>query len=172
MSDAKKTRQQLIDELAEMRLRIAELEELETRRKRAEEELIESEKKFRAIYDNANDGFISVDLGSGKFFNANRKMFEMLGYESEEETRGLTLSDIHPKEDLPYILGEFQRHANGEISRSEDLPVKRKDGSVFFASISSSPLTVANKRYLSCVFRDITERKRAEELMQESEEQL
>ena len=143
-----------------------------TKRKKAEDNLIESEKKFRAIFDNASEGFISVDLGSRKFFNANRKMIEMLGYESEEEIRGLTVSDIHPKEDLSYILAEFQRHANGEISRSEDVPMKRKDGSVFFASISTFQLTVANKSYLSCIFRDITERKASADKVQKAKEQL
>jgi PAS domain S-box-containing protein len=140
-----------------------------TERKKAEEALRESEKKFRAIFSNANDGFISVDLESGKFFSANRKMLEMLGYESEEEIENLKVSDIHPEKDLPYILGEFEKHAEGDISRSEDMPVKRKDGSVFFASISSSPLTVANKRYLLCIFRDVTDHKRAEEALRESE---
>ena len=143
-----------------------------TERKQADEELRESEKKFRAIFDNANDGFISADPESGRFFNPNRRMIEMLGYESEEEIRNLAVSDIHPREDLPRILGEFEKHARGEISRSEYLPVKRKDGSIFFASISSSPIIVANKTYLSCIFRDVTERRQAEETIRESEERL
>ena len=134
-----------------------------TERKQADEELRESEKKFRAIFDNANDGFISADPESGRFFNPNRRMIEMLGYESVEEIRKLTVSDIHPEKDLPFILGEFEKHARGEISRSEDLPVKRKDGSIFFASISSYPVTIAHKTYLSCIFIDITERKKAED---------
>lgn len=141
-----------------------------TKRKQAEEELQESEKKFKSIFDNANDGFVSVDLKSRRFFNANRKMIEMLGYESEEEIKNLTVSDIHPEKDLPWILKEFEKHARGEISRSECIPVKRKDGSVFFASISSSPLTVVNKTYLSCIFIDITERKRSEDALRRSEE--
>jgi PAS domain S-box-containing protein len=141
-----------------------------TERKKAEEELQESKRKFRAIFDNANDGFIIVDPKSRRFFNANRKMIEMLGYESEEEIKNLTVLEIHPEKDLPYILEEFEKHAKGEISRSEDLPVKRKDGSIFFASISSSPLTIGNKTYLSCIFRDVTERKLAAEVLRESEE--
>ena len=135
-----------------------------TESKGAEEALQESEQKFRAIFDNANDGFISADPESGRFFNPNRRMIEMLGYESEQETRNLTVSDIHPRKDLPHILREFEKHARREISRSEDLPVKRKDGSVFFASISSFLVTIANKPYLSCIFRDVTERKQAEEM--------
>ena len=135
-----------------------------TESKGAEEALQESEQKFRAIFDNANDGFISADPESGRFFNPNRRMVDMLGYESEQETRNLTVSDIHPRKDLPHILREFEKHARREISRSEDLPVKRKDGSVFFASISSFLVTIANKPYLSCIFRDVTERKQAEEM--------
>jgi len=133
-----------------------------TERKRAEEALQESEQKFRAIFDNANDGFISVDPESGRFLNANRRMIQMLGYESKEEVKDLTASDIHPRENLPYILREFEKHMRREISRSDELPVKRKDGSVFFASISSYLVTIANKTYLSCIFRDVTEHKQAE----------
>ena len=141
-----------------------------TERKRAEKELQESEKKFKSIFDNSNDGFISVDLENKRFFNANRKMIEMLGYESEEDIKNLTVLDIHPEKDLSYILREFEKHARGEISRSENLPVKRKDGSIFFASISSSLIRIANKEYLSCIFIDITERKRAEDALRRSEE--
>jgi len=140
-----------------------------TERKRAEEALRESERKFRAIFDNANDGFISVDLESRRFFNANRRMMEMLGYESEEEIRKLTVSDIHPEKDLPHVLEEFKKHASGEISRTDELPVKRKNGSVLFTSVSSSPMTIGEKTYLSCIFRDVTERKKAEDALRESE---
>jgi PAS domain S-box-containing protein len=140
-----------------------------TDRKRVEEALRESERKFRAIFDNANDGFISVDTESRRFFNANRRMMEILGYESEGEIEDLTVSDIHPEKDLPYVMGEFEKHARGEISRTDSLPVKRKDGSVVYASVSSSPLTIGEKTHLSCIFRDVTEQKEAEEALRESE---
>ena len=136
----------------------------------AEEKLRESEQKFKAIFDNANDGFISVHPESENFFTANRKMIEMLGYESEEEITALTVSDIHPEQDLPYVLGEFRRHVKREISRSEDMRVKRKDGTIFFASIVSSPVTIGDETYLSCIFRDVTERREAQEALRRSEE--
>ena len=148
---------------------IAMLEDI-TERKKAEEELRRSEEKFRAIFDNAIDGFVSVDPETRVFFNANKKMMEMLGYSSEEEMRNLTLSDIHPQQDLPWIVKDFERHVRRETSWSEYIPVKRKDGSIFYAFISSSPLTVGNRTYLSCIFKDVTERKVAEERLKESEE--
>ena len=42
------------------------------------------------------------------------------------------------------------------------MPVKRKDGSVFYADVNSTPVEMSGKRYLLGVFRDITERKQAE----------
>lgn len=140
-----------------------------TERKQVQEALRKSGEELKAIFSNVNVGIISVDPRGGKFFNANRKMIEMLGYESEEEIERLKVSDIHPREQLEYIMNEFQKHASGEISISDNLPVKRKDGSIFFAVITSSPLILSGNKYLLAVFRDITKRKQAEEALAKHE---
>lgn len=107
------------------------------------------------------DGILVVDYKGQKFAYANRAIIKMLGY-SQEEIKKLGVADIHPKEDLPNVLKQFARQAKGEITMAEDLPVKRKDGSVFYVDINAGEIEFDGKKYLMGIFRDITQRKEAE----------
>jgi PAS domain S-box-containing protein len=133
-----------------------------TERKRAEKALRESEEKFRTIFDNATDGILLLDEETLEFAFANKKIGEMLGY-SIEEIQNLGVNDIHPRENLPHVMESIKKQSSGEISLSPEIPVQRKDGSVFYADINSATMMLAGKRYLAGFFRDITERKQAEE---------
>jgi PAS domain S-box-containing protein len=141
-----------------------EMREAESRRKlkKAEEALRESEEKFRIIFDHANDGILLADAETKQFYTGNNTACQMLGY-SLDEVNKLGVTDIHPKEELPYVLGQFERQVRREIALAEDLPVKRKDGSVFYADVNTSLVTLSGKPYLLGVFRDITGRKKAED---------
>ncbi|MDP3028951.1 MAG: PAS domain S-box protein, partial [Deltaproteobacteria bacterium] len=136
--------------------------------KRAEEAIKESEHRFKAIFDNAADGILVADMENKKIFSGNRMICQMLGY-TEEEIKTLGVMDIHPEEDLPYIIDQFERQAKGEFTLASNIPVKRKDGSIFYADVNSFPIKLAGKTYLLGHFRDITERKLAEEALRESE---
>ncbi len=125
-----------------------------TERKLAEAAVAESERKFRLIFDNANDGILLVDAESMKFAMGNRKICEMLGY-SEEEILRLQVLDLHMEKDLPKVLSGFQ-DAKGGMRTATDIPMKRKDGTVFFADISSSTITDKGKLFLLGIFRDVT----------------
>jgi PAS domain S-box-containing protein len=131
-------------------------------KRRAEEAMRESEGKFRSIFDAATDGIILADMVTKKFADANRRQLDMLGH-SLDEIRNMGVMDIHPQEKLPYVLDQFEKQSNGEITLAKDIPVKRKDGSVFYADISSGPIELAGKHYLMGIFHDITERRQAEE---------
>ncbi len=134
----------------------------ETDRKRAGLALEESERKFRAIFDNAMDGILVGDTATKKFVMANGKICQMLGY-SPEELLKLSVKDIHPKKELSNIIDIFERQAKEEFRVAENLPVKRKNKTVFYADISSSPMTIGEDTFLLGIFRDITERKKANE---------
>ncbi len=139
-----------------------------TESKRVEEALKESEQRFRTIFDNAIDGILLVDLEKKKFYIGNKMICRMLGYELEE-LKNISVMEVHPKEHLPYIIDQFERQLRGEFTLSKDIPVKRKDGSIFYADINSSPIMLDGKRYLMGIFRDITEHKKAEEIRLENE---
>jgi signal transduction histidine kinase len=95
----------------------------------------------------------------------------MLGYTEEEITR-LSVNDIHPEKNLPHVIEVFESQARGEIKLAESSPVKRKDGSVFYADINTSIITLGGKKYLMGSFRDITERMRAEEELRKAHLEL
>jgi PAS domain S-box-containing protein len=133
-----------------------------TEHKQAAEKLKESEQRFKAIFDNAADGILLADVESKKFYIGNKVICQMLGC-NPEEIKNLTISDIHPKEHLSYVMEQFEKQARKETTLAEDIPVKRKNGSVFYADINSFPIVLAGKTYLAGIFRDVTERKKIEE---------
>jgi PAS domain S-box-containing protein len=122
--------------------------------------LRENEERLRTIYDCAQDGFLIAETETHQFIDANQKMCDMLGY-SIDEIVTLSVEDIHPAENLEYIVDRFNRQLQGEFLLAPELPVLRKDGTVFYADINSSPITLNGKPYLMGIFRDITEHKRA-----------
>src|SRR4030042_6569043 len=86
----------------------------------------------------------------------------MLGY-SLDEIKTLGLEEIHPEEDLPYVMDQFEKQRRKEISIARDIPLKKKDGNVIYVDINSVPITLDEKTYMLGMFRDITKRKKAEE---------
>ncbi|HEX7575763.1 MAG TPA: PAS domain S-box protein [Candidatus Methanoperedens sp.] len=132
-----------------------------TERKSAEQKLRESEERFKNIFDNALDGILVADIGTKKLLMGNRMIFEMLGLE-KEELKNMSAMDIHPEKDWPYVREQFEKQARKEIELAKELPMKRKDGSVFYADVNSTPITLGGRTYLLGIFRDITERKQAE----------
>jgi PAS domain S-box-containing protein len=139
-------------------------------RKQLERELAQAkEEEFRTVFDNAVDGILIADMETKKFYRGNDSICRMLGY-SPQEIKDLGVMDIHPEKDLPYVIEQFERQAKGEIHLAEDLPVKRKDGSIFYADINSTTIVIAGKVYLMGFFHDTTERKQAEDLLRKSED--
>jgi PAS domain S-box-containing protein len=140
-------------------------------RKKVEESVRESEEKFRTIFDNATDGIILAEPESKRIYTGNKMMCKMLGY-SLEEISNLKVPDIHPKKDLAYVLEQFDAQLNKKFSLARDIPMKRKDGSVFYADVNSSTIKITGKTYLMGVFRDITNRKEAEKKLFEHQQHL
>ncbi len=132
-------------------------------RKQAEENLKESELRFRSLFDNNTDGMLVADIESKMFFLCNPAICRMLGYGKDELMR-LGIMDIHTdNNELPYVIKQLDRQIKGEITVAENMPVKRKDGSVFYADINTSSITLDGKRYLLGAFRDVTERRKLQE---------
>jgi len=142
-----------------------------TERKKAEAALKEAESKLRTIFDSAADGMLLAKISDRQFSTANKKMGQMLGY-TEEELLQMRVDDIHPPESLPYVMDQFTKQVNQSITIARDIPVLRKNGSVFFADVSAAPMNVNGEKCMLGMFRDITDRKKAEEALRQREEEL
>ncbi|MCK6556630.1 response regulator [Candidatus Binatia bacterium] len=135
------------------------------------QELRDTEANLRAVFENAMDGILIAEVASRRFVFCNPMICRMLGY-TRDELLTLDVSRIHPPEDLPRVASEFEKQVRQEHILAADLPVLRKDGSVFHADINSFPIAFGGQACLAGFFRDITERKRAEMEVQELNAEL
>ena len=131
-------------------------------RKRAVEAVRESEAKLRTIFEGALDGILVADTETGKFLSGNPAICRMLGY-TLEEVLCIGVPDIHPKQDVPRAMKQFESLLRGESEMAADMPMMRKDGSVFYADIKAAPIRIGGRDGLLGIFRDITERRNQEQ---------
>ncbi|MFX0036071.1 MAG: PAS domain S-box protein [Candidatus Hermodarchaeota archaeon] len=139
-----------------------------TERNETEKFLKESEEKFRKLFEKANDGILLTEAETEKILNGNKKICQMLGY-SLEELQNMRYADLHPEDSLSYIDYQFKHNLQDKSSIARDIPMKRKDGSIFYCNVNNSEIELGGKKFFIGLFRDITERKKAEEKLRESE---
>jgi PAS domain S-box-containing protein len=139
---------------------------------RALDSLRESEERFRATFEQAAVGMGLVDL-DGRFLRTNRKLCEILGY-SQDELLKLRFHDVTHLDDLGADLEGVRRLLAGETqSFSVEKRHVRKDGTAVWTDLTASLVRGRDGKpegFIGAV-EDITARKRAEEALQESEEQ-
>ena len=137
----------------------------------ANERLQQSHDELQTIYDGMADGLLVTDIETKRLMRTNASICRMLGY-SESELRSLSVKNIHPAEALPYILERISLVEEANQTPPGDIPFLRKDGSVFYAEVVGKFLTYNGRPCSMGIFRDITERKRAEEALQQAHDQL
>ena len=144
-----------------------------TERKRAAETLQESEDRFRTMVEAASEGVWTVDDGYRTTF-VNRRLAEMLGYTAEEILGQLPERFMFPEDEADHRqrMEARRRGQSGQYERR----YRRKDGSTLWALISVAPRSGGAQtepfRGAIAMLMDITERKRAEEALRESEERF
>ncbi|HUO28248.1 MAG TPA: PAS domain S-box protein [Bryobacteraceae bacterium] len=137
-----------------------------TELKRVERALRESEQRFRALIENSADGVALLDVhGNVKYSGP-----AILGYESHQSMRGDGFALVHPEDRARATAGfaEFAAHP-GAVSTSE-LRVRHRDGSWRWIEAVSKNL-LADRVIAGIVvnYRDVTERKRLEEQMRQTQ---
>ncbi len=119
---------------------------------------------YKSILEFIPDGFVIADAETKRLLASNRSMCEMLGY-SQEEIKQLTVFDIHPPADAALIRKRFEDRRQGDRTVKSNMRVVRKDGSIFYADINARPITFGQRSCLLGIFRDVSKRRRNEELL-------
>ncbi len=140
-----------------------------TPEKEAQQQLLENELLFRDLFDNATDLIQSV-AADGRFLFVNRAWQEALGY-SAEDVKNLRVFDIFAPDCQDYCTSIFKRLLAGEKVETVVTTFLRKDGTPIEVEGVLNK-TERDGRVVSTVgiFRDISERKRIETAIRESEE--
>ncbi len=155
----------------ELEQRVKELEREAGDRKRAQDALRESEASYRLLFSAEPDAIIIVDARTKRIVDANAAALTLYEYSRDEflRLRAIEIS-AEPEKSIAHI----QEVASGMPDVASPGPVqrlhKKKDGTIFPVEISSGVLLLQDRRMLCAIIRDITERKRAEEAIHESEE--
>ena len=154
-----------------VRIRTAELETEMSERKRAVEALEDSEKRYRRLFESAKDGILILDADTGKVDDINPFLLRLLGY-SYGELHGKYIWEIGPFKDIAASKDAFKILQDNEYIRYEDLPLETLHGKPIAVEFVSNVYLVDHCKVIQCNIRDITERKRAEEALRESEERF
>jgi PAS domain S-box-containing protein len=136
-----------------------------TERKKAEQALADEATRRRILVDQSRDGIVVLDQ-DGKVYETNKQFAEMLGY-TPEETAQLNVWDweyLYPPERVLEMIRTVD-----EAGDHFETQHRRKDGSVYDVEISTNGAVVAGQKLIFCVCRDITERKKAERTLEESQ---
>lgn len=143
-----------------------------TAREQAEASLHESEARKRAIFEAALDCMILIDH-HGKVIEFNPAAEKTFGY-SRQEVIGKEMSELlaHPDTRARHnenLRKYEQQHEQGSMmGRRMESPLVRKNGEVFLAEISMQPIPMQSSSAFAIMLRDITERKRSEEALRQS----
>lgn len=142
--------------------------------KRTEKALMQSEEKYRAIFNNAPIGIFRTSY-AGSFLEANPNLARMLGYQDRDDLLASVENletGIYPHPDTRREMLESLLISPGGIRR--EIEFKRKDGSPFYAVINASLQFDDSGRpaYLDGTIEDITTRKAAEDRLRQSEEKF
>ncbi len=138
-----------------------------TAQHQATERLREREELFRAIVGQAGDGIVLIDTETLGFVEFNDAACTTLGYSREAFSR-LTLHDLHAVFCRDEVAGIVKRLVEGGPGDFE-IQHRHRDGSLRDVWASNRPLLLKGKVYLAAVWRDITERKRMDRQLQDSE---
>jgi len=139
-----------------------------TERKHAEDALHESEERYRRLFEAAQDGILILDAETGAITDVNPFLIKMLGY-SHEEFVEKKLWEVAFIMDTEANKEAFKTLQKNEYIRYEDLPLKAKDGRLIQVEFVSNVYFAGGEKVIQCNIRDITERKQAEDALQESE---
>ncbi|HPG50928.1 MAG TPA: PAS domain S-box protein, partial [Spirochaetota bacterium] len=139
-----------------------------TVRKQAEERIRESETRFRLAFENALDAMVWAEAETGILIHCNRAAEKLFG-RNRNEMIGRHQTILHPPDKVNEVRNAFNRQAGGNPAPVE-IDIITASGAIRNVSITTSRTEVEGKPVVQGIFRDITDSKKAEEALRQSEE--
>ncbi len=140
-------------------------------RQRAVEALRESEGKYRTLFENSIEG-IGISKGN-RVVAANQALLDTFGYRTLEEFRRIPITEHVAPRFTKMIRERIRKRESGEpLPARYEYQIVRKDGRRRDLEISTTEVLIDREKHVLSTFRDITERKRADEKIRQSSELL
>ncbi len=137
-----------------------------TEHRRMEEQLRETEERYRLMFEQAADGIMLVDPDGWRIVDFNERACEMLGY-SRNEFAQLTLCDVEASR-CRNCDGRLTDCLASSRDGTVECACRMPAGEIRYMTISARPLTIRGRDLLHLSWRDVTERKRMEESLREA----
>lgn len=165
MKTTNKTKEQLLNEIDKLKVRIAELEKFEADGIQFRNELKDSEERFRKLSESAFEGIVISD--KGKVRDANNQLAEMLKIKLDKLI-GMNVFD--------FVAPESRKIVEEHIRLGSEEPyehfAQRNDGSIFPVEVRAKSLPFQGKILRVTTISDVTERKQAEEKLKSRNKEL
>ncbi|VAX27196.1 diguanylate cyclase/phosphodiesterase (GGDEF & EAL domains) with PAS/PAC sensor(s) [hydrothermal vent metagenome] len=172
MNDEDKSREQLIDELKEIRRRLSDYERVKSGNSHKMKKLINAEHTLKILFQNAPDGIYLCDL-KGNFIDCNEATEKILGYKRNELIGNNFLKlNLLSSKDAIKVAKVLEKNSLGEKTGPGDFTLTRKDGSLVQVEISTHPLKINKQNFVLGIACDNTDRQRTEKRLRENEKVL
>ncbi|MCC6347646.1 MAG: PAS domain S-box protein [Nitrospirales bacterium] len=164
--DERKTKKELLEEISRLRKRVRDLEALEKEHQVAKAALMESEKRYRMLFESAGDAIFIMESEDdpGRIVAANSAASEMHGY-TIKELLSMNIRDLDSPEDAREIVQRIRQVREGQLLKME-VRHRKKDGTDFPVEVTAGLLEAEGHTFILAFDRDITERKKAEQELQ------
>jgi PAS domain S-box-containing protein len=159
--DSIKTKEEWLQEIADLKARIETLERTQAGEKFSQEALRFSDEKFSKIFKSSPDMVMITSMRSGLFLDVNNSGEKLIGYSAEELVghASTNLNIWYDPEDRVRMVAELNQ--KGSV-RDFEASLCHKSGKVIFVSIAADTIEIQDQYYIIAVVRDITERKKME----------
>ncbi len=149
-------------------IRTAELEAEMEVRKKTQEALQDSEKRYRRLFEASKEGVLILDADTGKVVDVNPFLLQLLGY-SYDALCGKYIWELGEFKDIAASKYAFKTLQDKEYVQYDDLPLETNDGQCIAVEFVSNVYLVDHRKVVQCNIRDITKRKKTDEALRKSE---